>query len=240
MTVLEQFTATGDLFFRWRSYLPLLLLPLFIASLVSGHGHLTPVWEASCFVVSLLGLCIRAVVVGTAPRGTSERGTRRPTADSLNTTGAYSVVRHPLYVANTLIVLGLSLFSATWFLPVIVALASLLYYERIAAREEAFLLEKFGSEFTLWARRVPAMVPNFSRYRPPAAGFNLKRVLIQECHGLFVISAGFFLLDTLKNALDTHTFSIDRYWLLVFVSTGLLFATAVFAKKRAAESPAVS
>lgn len=240
MTVLEQFTATGDVLFRWRSYLPLLLLPLFIATLASHQGHLTPLWEASCLAVSLLGLCIRAVVVGTAPHGTSERGTRRPSADSLNITGAYSVVRHPLYVANTLIILGLSLFSATWFLPVIVALASLLYYERIAAREEAFLLEKFGREFTQWAERVPAMVPRFSRYRPPTAGFNLKKAITQECHGLFVIGAGFFLLDTIRHSLDARTFSVDRSWLVVFVSTGVLFATAVFAKKRAAARPAVS
>ena len=32
MKLVEQLGTTGDLFFRWRSWLPLLLVPLFLAS----------------------------------------------------------------------------------------------------------------------------------------------------------------------------------------------------------------
>ena len=238
--ITEQIAATGDVLFRWRSYLPLLLLPVFIASLADSRVHPPPVWEAGCFVVSLLGLAVRGFVVGTAPAGTSERGTRRPAAAVLNTSGAYSIVRHPLYLANALIFFGASLLPAAWYLPIIVVLAGLLYYERIAAREEAFLLQRFGSQFTDWAAEVPAMVPRLSRYRPPATAFNLRKVITQECHGLFAIGAAFFVLDTIGRSLEARAFSVDHRWLTVFVATGLVFAAAIVAKKRAAARPAGS
>ena len=161
MKLVEQLGQSGDLLFRWRSWLPLLLLPLFVASFQGlayplGSHRLDLLWEISCFAVSVLGLAVRVVTVGTSPRGTSGRNTRAQKAAVLNTTGPYSVVRHPLYLANYLIALGMSLFSRTWFLPVIVSLATILYYERIAAREEGFLELRFGDAFRRWAARVPA------------------------------------------------------------------------------------
>ena len=101
--------------------------------------------------MALSAWLIRGLVVGTAPHGTSTRGTRRPTADSLSTLGAYSIVRHPLYIANTLVAVGCSLLSGTWYLPLIVVLLGFIYHERIAAREEAFLQNAFGDSFRDWA-----------------------------------------------------------------------------------------
>ncbi len=57
-------------------------------------------------VISFFGLALRVIVVGHAPYGTSGRNTREQVADTLNTTGMYSIVRHPLYLANYLIILG--------------------------------------------------------------------------------------------------------------------------------------
>ena len=141
MRLADRLSATGDVLFRWRSWLPLLLLPLFLASFPGlgypgGSHRLDLVWELACFSVAALGIAGRLLTSGTAPRGTSGRNTREQKAAALNTTGPYSVVRHPLYLGNYLIGLGLSLFTRTWFLPVIVSLAALLYYERIAAREK--------------------------------------------------------------------------------------------------------
>src|SRR6266545_8406755 len=100
--IAEQLTTMGETLFRWRSYAPLVLLPFFLLSLLDSRSPTPFVWELFCFFVSLCGLGLRAYVIGTAPEGTSTRGTRRPTADSLSTLGAYSLVRHPLYLANTL------------------------------------------------------------------------------------------------------------------------------------------
>jgi hypothetical protein len=154
-------------------------------------------------VVALSGLAARAFVIGTAPHGTSARGTRRPTADSLSTQGAYSIVRHPLYVANTLVALGCALLSGTWYLPLIVVLLSFIYHERIAAREEAFLQTTFGDRFKAWASEVPAMIPAFGRYQRSDVPFRTRRVIVQESHGLCAIGTAFLALDTIEG-IDAH------------------------------------
>ena len=40
------------------------------------------------------------------------------------TTGPYSVVRHPLYLGNAVIVIALALFPHSWLLPLVVAVAT--------------------------------------------------------------------------------------------------------------------
>ena len=196
--IVDQLPATGDLLFRWRSYMPLLLIPLFALSVADDRPPTSFAWEAVCFGVASTGLLIRAFVIGTAPEGTSARGTRRPTADTLMTSGAYSVVRHPLYVANTLMWLGCGMISGTWFLPVILVLLSFIYHERIAAREEAFLHSTFGERFEEWTRTVPAMIPDVDGYRPSGVPFQSRKVLMQESHGLFALGSAFLVLDTLE------------------------------------------
>jgi hypothetical protein len=100
---------------------------------------------------------------------------------------------------------------------------------------------RFRSQFTAWAAEVPAMVPRFLHCKPPPTAFNLWKVVTQECHGLFAIGASFFVLDTIRNAFQTNAFGVDRVRLIVFITTGLLFAAGTLAKKLAASrQPAAS
>lgn len=231
--IAEQLTTMGETLFRWRSYAPLMLLPLFLLSLLDDRP-LTPfVWEVVYFLISLSGLCLRAYVIGTAPAGASTRGTRRPTADSLSTLGAYSMVRHPLYLANTLVALGCSLVSGTWYLPLIVVLLSFIYHERIAAREELFLQNTFGNRFVAWAHQVPAMIPAFGRFRPSGVPFQMHKVFVQESHGLCAIGTAFLVLDTLEDSVRLRTFYVDPRWLAIFVATLIPFLYVTTTKKMA-------
>ncbi|MBI1987594.1 MAG: hypothetical protein HYS70_04535 [Nitrospinae bacterium] len=109
-----------------------MLLPVFLLSFIGyeypfGSHKLDLLWEIGCLLVSMLGLSVRILTSGTVPAGTSGRNTKRQKADALNTTGVYSIVRHPLYLGNYLIALGVSLFPRSWFLPIIVSLAFILY-----------------------------------------------------------------------------------------------------------------
>ena len=111
------------------------------------------------------------------------------------------------------------------------ALASLLYHERIASREERFLEEQFGDEFRRWAEVVPAMVPAFGRYVPPASAFWWRRVLGREFHALFVIGASFFVLDVARRLFATGRLSFDLFWTAVCVGTAVVFLVLVLIKR---------
>ena len=241
MRIVEQLGSTGDVLFRWRSWWPLMLVPLFLASFAGlaypfGSHRLDLLWELSCFTVSVLGLALRVATVGTAPRGTSGRNTRAQKAAVLNTTGPYSVVRHPLYLANYLIALGMSLFSRTWFLPIIVSLAALLYYERIAAREEAFLEARFGEAFREWAARVPAAFPRPSLWRRPALPFSWERALGREFYAIGEVAVAFFVLDVLEDWTISHRIAVDPVWTTVALA-GVGFFVVMRLRKKHRRTP---
>lgn len=198
MALQEEFEKEGNLLFRYRSYLPLVLLA---AGLLVGifAARSAPARSAGyvgvCLAVSLVGVAVRVVTVGHTPAGTSGRNTAGQVAESLNTTGIYSLVRHPLYVGNFFMYLGLSMLAGSaWFVLVFVTVYWL-YYERIMFAEEQFLRRKFGREFTDWAAATPAFVPSLKHYRRAAYAFSWKKVLKKEKNGVFALFLIFCLFD---------------------------------------------
>jgi protein-S-isoprenylcysteine O-methyltransferase Ste14 len=228
MKLLDRLVQDGDRLFRWRSYLPLALVPVFIAGVITTSPPFSTrtaerLWECFSVAVALAGLALRVWAVGSAPSGTSERSTVNPRASQLRTTGPYSIVRHPLYVANGLMALGLSLFPGIWYLPVVLVLATLLYYERIAIREEAFLADRFGGEFDAWSSRVPAWLPSFASYTRSAIPYSWKKVLRHEFHGLLVIAAGAFVFDAMQESWRARSWYVDEIWFRFFAMSAVLF-----------------
>jgi len=217
MALHEEMQRSGHWLFRHRSYLPLVLvLPTLIALgrfELPGRGRAVPeVWEAVCLAVALVGLAIRVYVVGHVPRGTSGRNTKRQKAAKLNTTGMYSIVRHPLYLGNFLIWLGISMFYCAWWLVAIFVLSFWIYYERIMLVEEEFLREKFGQAFVEWADRTPAFLPRFSQWRSPALPFSLRMVLRKEYPGLMALVGAFFCLELCQDSLAARRLVVEPFW----------------------------
>jgi protein-S-isoprenylcysteine O-methyltransferase Ste14 len=234
--LLDEIPHSGDALFRWRGQLPLLMLPLFLLGLVDARlpadlPWSVKAWQVVSLLIALAGLAVRVVSVGTAPAGTSERSTTNPRASMLRTTGVYSLVRHPLYVGNTLTALGFSCFPTVWYLPLIVLLLGILYHERIAAREEVFLEGRFGDAFRDWAARVPAMIPRLSGYVPSATPFIWRRILGREFHGLMVIGSVLFVLDLVRSALATGRLVFDPFWTALFAATAVVFVVCSILKK---------
>ena len=158
MTLAEQLSEDGRRLFASRSLVPVLLLPVVVLALpASWHaevalgatGSLVCQWVA--IAVAFAGIVIRVMAVALAPDGTSSRDTHRLRATALNTTGIYSVVRHPLYLGSGLMWIGTAMSLRVWWLALIVGLAYLLYLERLLLLEEAFLHDTFGTRFSRWA-----------------------------------------------------------------------------------------
>jgi protein-S-isoprenylcysteine O-methyltransferase Ste14 len=237
MALQEEFERTGDRFFRWRSYLPLVMGALFILALLSqGYPkagfYPDRTWQMGCLLVSLLGLVIRFYTVGYAPRGTSGRNTRGQVADTLNTTGMYAVVRNPLYLGNFIIWLGLALFVNVWWCTVIVVLSFIIFYERIIFAEESFLRDKFGSAFLDWAAATPAIIPSLKNWRPPALPFSWKSALAREYSSFFAAIASFTGLAIIQASWQSGKIVVDKTWLKIFMAGLIIYLTIRILKKK--------
>ncbi len=237
MTLQEEFEKTGEYFFRWRSYLPLIMAVFFIPTLVGyrtpfeNHG-LNLAWDFFSLGVALLGEGIRFFTVGFVPRGTSGRNTKGQVADTLNTTGMYAVVRNPLYLGNFVIWFGLSLFMKLWWFSILIILFFIVFYERIVFTEERFLREKFGDEFLQWADRTPVIIPNFKNWRPPSLPFSWKSALVREYGSFYAIIVTFTVLGLLAGLCSYGNLTIDAIWLKIFIGSTIFYLTIRYLKKK--------
>jgi protein-S-isoprenylcysteine O-methyltransferase Ste14 len=236
MALREELRLQGTWLFRWRSYAPLSALPLVIVAAVQFtypcRSRLAQqCWEILCFSVALIGLAIRVLTVGYAPHGTSGRNTRQQKADVLNTAGVYSVVRHPLYLGNFFIGLGLSLFYLQWWLTLSFVLLFWLYYERIMFTEEEFLREKFSSSYLEWANQTPAFVPAFRKWRPSAREFSPGFALRAEGQCFALIVCLFGLMDLGEELVAEGRWALDPHWKILCPLTLGLFAALWLCKK---------
>lgn len=220
MALKEELRRSGDWLFRRRSYLPIILIALLAAGMQHfayplGRHDLQELWCHVCLAISLIGLALRVLVVGYTPRGTSGRNTARQIASRLNTTGMYSLVRHPLYLGNFFIWLGISLFAGMWWLVLIYALLFWVYYERIMFAEEEFLAACFGEEFQHWAARTPAFFPKLRGWQRPELRFSVRNVLRREYTALFGILVAFAILEFGEHMVIERRLRLDWEWQLL-------------------------
>lgn len=219
MPLREELVLQGGWLFRWRSYLPLLLIPILAvalrepgpSALPAGHSARV-LYTALCLIVSALGMTVRCLTIGFAPRGTSGRNTRRQIAESLNRTCMYSIVRHPLYLGNFLISLGIVLFVQSWWFVAVFILLFWLYYERIVFTEEEFLRDRFGEGYLVWASDTPAFLPRFRNWSRQDARLSVRNILGREYQVLFAVVTSFALMDALSRALRRGSFQVEVGW----------------------------
>ncbi|HRC32344.1 MAG TPA: isoprenylcysteine carboxylmethyltransferase family protein [Bacteroidia bacterium] len=204
MALIHSFESSGNWLFRRRSYLPLILFLLAIpAVFTAGYGLMFPLkatiigWAG--ILISAIGLAVRSYTIGTTPQGTSGRNTEEQVAESLNSTGIYSIVRHPLYLGNYLMWIGIVIYTLNFSFVIIVSLMYWLYYERIMFAEERFLEKKFGQAYLDWSLKAPAFIPAFKNFIPPVVPFSFISVLRREYSGFFATVLGFVFVDVLRN-----------------------------------------
>ncbi|WP_339833828.1 isoprenylcysteine carboxylmethyltransferase family protein [uncultured Flavobacterium sp.] len=231
MALQEELEQQGIWLFRYRGVLPIIILAVGLLLFLQTEMHPETFYlknspfelyfEMFCLGVSLLGLLIRIFVIGYVPKNTSGRTVKTQVADSLNTTGIYSLVRHPLYLGNYFMWLGLAMMSENFWFAVAFTLLYWVYYERIMFSEEKFLRSKFGENYLKWAEKVPAFVPDFKNFVKPNLTFSWKKVVRKEINGLFLLILIFFFYDYLgiltENQTDLNPFLLYSLIILIFV-----------------------
>ncbi len=69
------------------------------------------------------------------------------------------------------------------------------FYSRIIQSEEAFLTQKFGTEYTDYRATTWRILPNIRTYRRGQTRFDMMRVLRQESGGLLAFFTAFIICD---------------------------------------------
>jgi len=229
----------GEWLFKHRSYLPLVLLP-FVVLAAARQPYIERLWgveventyDIFCILISFIGLLLRCYTVGYVPSGTSGRNTEGQEASTLNTSGIYSVVRHPLYLGNFIIYLGAILFTQSPLLLLAGISFFALYYERIMLAEERFLNEKFGEEFRRWAETTPSFFPDPKRWKRNKLPFSFRTVLKREYSGLFGIVSTFTALKLTRTLIVEKSINIGVGWAVFFFSGLLLYTVLRTLKKK--------
>lgn len=99
----------------------------------------------------------------------------------LATTGAYSVVRHPLYLGNFLILGGFTLACANWVVIAVVVGFLLFYYPAAIRYEDAKLENLFGDDWRAWSKEISAMFPTSLHWRSNTeATWNARQSLLRN------------------------------------------------------------
>ncbi len=232
-----ELTAQGAWLYRHRSYLPLPLITALLVSVSVRDASLAEsplLWDVAALVLGPLGLVIRAYTLGHAPPFTSGGNLRVQAASSLNRTGMYSVVRHPLYLGNLMLWLGVSFLGQSLWISIAAVAAFGLVYERIMLVEEQYLEREFPDSFRDWASQTPALVPRVANWAPPVESFAWRRILRREYNALAAFGSLFVALITLRTWVQTGEAHLTSLTGGVLAVVAIVAVTCLYIKKRTA------
>lgn len=227
MALIHSFETEGNFLFRYRGQIPIALFITAVPVIYFTNYTQKPDWYKTVLttiavLLSIFGFVIRAYTIGTTPRGTSGRNTKEQVAEQLNYSGIYSMLRHPLYLGNYLMWIGIVLYTFNIAFVVIVSLAYWLYYERIMFAEERFLERKFGHQYLEWSMKAPAFIPSFKKYIPSSIPFSFKSVLRREYSGVLATVVGFCFVDVVRNYFILTTWKINTVLIITLLLSAIL------------------
>jgi len=125
--------------------IPIIILGLILIMI----GAIIHAWTAK-----LLG--IKALIGYNEMRPDNEKG-------NLITSSLFSIVKHPTYLAHTLLWLGFFLLTGFLSLKILTIIDFLLSYFIIIPLEEKKLVQRFGQEYMDYKKRVSKFFPRFFR-----------------------------------------------------------------------------
>ena len=206
MALVHSFENNGNILFKYRGQIPVILFILSVPAIyftdyqfLNECGDLDLILLITCAVFSFSGQVIRAIAIGTSNKHTSGRNTKEQVAEALNTKGIYSTVRHPLYLGNYFMWIGIVMYTYNIWFILVVSLLFWLYYERIMFAEERFLERKFGQDYVDWSMKVPAFWPSTKNHIKTEIPFSIKTILRREYSGVTATIIGFVFVAFLRD-----------------------------------------
>ena len=239
MALQEELKTQGDFLFKNRSYLPLIILVIGLSVFIHSEyqnkiidNRIPELFNYIWLSISLFGLYIRVVTVAHTPKNTSGINTKEgQIAEQLNTTGIYSIVRHPLYLGNFFMWLGVAMLTnSTWFVIAFILLYAL-YYERIMYAEESFLIQKFGDTYLDWAKNTPAFIPSFKYYQKAKYPFSIKKALKKEKNGLAAVFLIFWVFSFTGKMVKGKAIEFD-FWFYGALASTMIYIVLKIVKKQ--------
>lgn len=139
------------------------LLTLYVAPVDFMGGWSGSTWVGGLLVITGVGVAWLALrgydlteFVGWPPIPAADAGT-------LQQIGLLSYVRHPLYVGIIILLIGLFVGQPTWAM-LLTGLAGFAYIRIGIYFEERKLIRVFGDTYLAYKRRVPMLIPGFTRH----------------------------------------------------------------------------
>ena len=147
----------SKMFFKLRGIL--MVPPLLFALLCHWHELENPLftWIPGSFLFSL-GILLRFW-------SQIHLKYRLKVPKKLTNTGPYAIVRNPIYIGNSLIIVGLILMlELLWFAP-IAAIWCFGIYTLVISYEEKHLINKYGSKYIDYLNTVPRWIPKLDSFK---------------------------------------------------------------------------
>lgn len=225
MALIHSLEKNGNFLFKYRGQIPVVLFIMSVPaifftdySFLHDKELLKWIFLGICAAFSFAGQVIRAIAIGTSNKNTSGRNTKEQVAEALNTNGIYSTVRHPLYLGNYFMWIGIVMYTFNIWFILTVSLLFWLYYERIMFAEERFLERKFGDDYVNWSLKVPPFWPSFKNYEKSSIPFSLKTILRREYSGVTATILGFVFVDFLRGSFEAKEVQFTDMQMYVAIS----------------------
>jgi protein-S-isoprenylcysteine O-methyltransferase Ste14 len=199
----------------------LLLAPLFALTLLRfqyplQQHSLDELWDGLCLSIAAVGVMIRVITVGHLPSAgpktiVSARSGRR---------GYYLVNRHPLHVANYLILFSMLLMFREWWLLLAGTVVYLHCVTRRANVDELFLARgQSVSENAV----VPGVI---ARWAGAILSCNWLASLRRESPTMLLVIFGITAIEVAGHSVVTRSFDFEPFWAAFFLG-GMVFCAAL-------------
>jgi len=160
-----------------RQALGLLLIPVY--ALLANPTSIS--FAVGC-IVALIGMLVRLYASGFIVKN-----------KQLATNGPYSLVRHPLYTGNLLLMIGFTFACGQWWALLVSGVFWWIYYPVAIEYEDRKLHGIFEDAWEAWSGTVPAVIPRSLRIRD-GGSWSFETSWKQNYEAIIVIYTIFWLV----------------------------------------------